>query len=196
MLRDLDLWPECAEKKADGTNPYGFIERKQPNADGKGGNLNYWEMTKCNDRVRQVSEQIERHKKEGNNTLERQGVKIFISDRWTFEFCLARFGLFPECCEALGRDQIDGTADEKATFVQKEVAKTDFAYLLATILEKQLAEQIRTKPDGIDESEIKTTFATEMKLKLPKYIVKAIEYVTASIDAVDITEEQEDATYA
>tara|TARA_R110000868_G_scaffold104557_9_gene287989 strand:+ start:10983 stop:12497 length:1515 start_codon:yes stop_codon:yes gene_type:complete len=38
-LRDIDLWPACAEEKADGSNPYGFIERKEPNAQGRGGNL-------------------------------------------------------------------------------------------------------------------------------------------------------------
>ena len=38
-LRDLDLWPTCAEEKADGSNPHGFLKRKEPNAQGRGGNL-------------------------------------------------------------------------------------------------------------------------------------------------------------
>ncbi|MBW2187537.1 MAG: AAA family ATPase [Deltaproteobacteria bacterium] len=37
VLRDLDLWPDCAERKVDDSNVYGFLEKKQPSTTGRGG---------------------------------------------------------------------------------------------------------------------------------------------------------------
>ena len=201
VIRDLDLWPDCAEARDD--NPYGFLDRKEPQVNGRGGNLHYWEKAGANERDTQIQERKVNHKKDKNedlSSLERQRIKVHISNRWTFEFCLARYGLFAECYEAVngsreGIDAITGTDDEKATYIQSKVAKTDFAYDMAKILnnalEKRIAdanealgEEERENSDALEvtEQRIKSEYANELKGNLPPYIVKAIEYVTASIN--------------
>jgi putative ATP-dependent endonuclease of OLD family len=154
VLRDLDLWPACAEKKQE--NLYGF---KIP----QDGNAEYWESGK------DISAHKDKLKKDDNLTLERQNISVQISDKWTFEYCLAYFGLFDECYEALtgsikDKKNITGSKEEKATYIQGKIRKTDFATQLAMILE----EKYKGKP-------------TELRNKLPPYIVAAIEHVTAPL---------------
>ena len=193
-LRDLDLWPECAEEHADGGNPHGFIERKEPNAQGRGGNLTYWEESDAGQREEQIRARKAEHKQDDGTSLERQGVKVCVSDRWTFEFCLARYGLFAECCSALGIDAVAGNEDEKATYIQGQVNKTDFAYDLAETLRSQLRAKVAEAiaavevEDGQQEvalhaarARTEAEYAISLKGRLPPYIVGAIEYVTAPI---------------
>lgn len=140
VLRDLDLRPLCAEEKDDGTNPYGFLVRKEPGTDGRGGNLAYWEHADEEERQGQIEARKAEHKRETSDgaSLERQCNKVFVSDRWTFEFCLARYGLFDECCVALGLDaDVPGNADERATYLQSKARKSDLAYVLAETLREQ-----------------------------------------------------------
>ncbi len=197
VLRDLDLWPPYAEKKSDGSNPYGHRDKIEPTG-GRGGNLGYWEKSDPTERAAQIAEKMI-ELKGGEDTLERQGIKVLISDRWTFEFCLARYGLFEECYTAVkgsteGIDGILGPDDQKATFIQMKVSKTDFAYVLADILSNQQSEKIAEALEALGgpqrqvrerrEETIETTsaaYALALKDKLPPYIVEAIEYVTAPI---------------
>lgn len=183
VLRDLDLWPDCAEEKGDGSNPYGF---KKPTTK----NQNYWHRN-CMDKNQRIASHID--------GLERQNVKVKISDDWTFEYCLAKYGLFEECCRALKvldteKPSETVTIDEKATFVLSRVSKTDFAYDMADLLEKQRADRIeiaintlstedKNNPEIINKARQKVCdeFAVELKEKLPPYIVDAIEYVTFPI---------------
>lgn len=187
VLRDLDLWPDCAEEKDDGSNPYGF--KKQCSR-----NIGYWRKY-CADEQQRKDVHI--------SGLNRQNVTVKISDDWTFEYCLAKFGLFDECYEAIngsqaGKADIVGTKDEKATYVLGKVEKTDFAYDLARILQRQLDNKISAAMAALGEDErknivacgaaevrAKSEFSLELKLKLPPYIITAIEHVTAPIgDAV------------
>jgi len=158
VLRDLDLWPGCAEKE-DG-NPYGFKL--------KNGNDRYW-LSNCED--------IEIHKASLIYGLNRQNVSVHISDDWTFEFCLAKHGLFDECFEAINthddKASIVGSDNDKATYILNKASKTDFAYKMSAILERDYSE----RPD-------------ELRSKLPPYIVTAIEHVTAPLQAL---EEETDA---
>ncbi len=71
VLRDLDLWPDCAEEKSDESNPYGF---KKPNT----RNQSYWRRN-CTDEALRVTGHIE--------GLNRQNIKVKISNDWTFEYC-------------------------------------------------------------------------------------------------------------
>jgi putative ATP-dependent endonuclease of OLD family len=180
VLRDLDLWPDCAEEKEDDSNPYGFNRKKYPNASGKGGNLDYWLKTDAPEQIKQINKRKENLKKDNDDTLERQWVRVYISDNWTFEYCLAKYGFFEECCKALDLE-CDGlknaTIDEKATLVLKKVSKTDFAYKLAEILQKQLKDKIQERGDN-PEQNVKSEFADNLRKKLPKYILEAIDYVT------------------
>ncbi|MEJ1343681.1 MAG: AAA family ATPase [Candidatus Sedimenticola sp. (ex Thyasira tokunagai)] len=198
ILRDLDLWPDCAEEKDDGSNLYGF--KKPCNR-----NQRYWRRN-CVDELQRRDDHI--------SGLNRQNVTVNISDDWTFEYCLAKFGLFDECYEAINGSQegiydIVGTEDEKATYVLGEAAKTDFAYNLAGILQKQLDKKVtdtvevfhdeeRNNSAACDEAVVraKLDYSIELKSKLPPYIVKAIEYVTAPIGDAAPVEEQGDAAPA
>jgi putative ATP-dependent endonuclease of OLD family len=211
VLRDLDLWPACAEKKADDSNDYGFLDRKEPKKNGTGGNLDYWELisdgtgAENEARAAHFKARSDKHKKDGEETLERQNIKICISDRWTFEYCIAKYGLFSECCSALGIDTIEASDDEKATYIQGKVSKTDFAYNMADILRKQLADKAQGNIDVIKDKlkddlvvianakkKAATDFSLALKEKLPPYIVEAIEYVTSPICEAEHTEEQGD----
>ncbi|HBB6940301.1 TPA: AAA family ATPase [Legionella pneumophila] len=156
VLRDLDLWPDCAEEKAG--NIYGFKNRKPRNA-------NYWENGKD---IASHKNNLKKDNTKNTDTLERQNISIQISDKWTLEYCLSFSGLFDECFKAIespdvSSNQITGTDEEKATFIQREIdnSKTDFATRLVLILES----------DYKDKPKI-------LKNKLPQYIVAAIEHVT------------------
>jgi len=188
VLRDLDLWPDCAEEKDDGSNVYGF---KKPN----NRNQSYWRRN-CADENQRATDHID--------GLNRQNVTVKISNDWTFEYCLAKYGLFFECCAVLGTDLIEATEDEKATYIQGKVSKTDFAYNMADILRKQAADKLQEnidaiedekKDDAIEIADVKRKTSIEyslaLKEKLPLYIVEAIEYVTAPIEEAEPLEEQE-----
>lgn len=195
ITRDLDLWPSCAEKND--ANQYGFIEKKHPHPEtSKGGNLEYWELD-ATQVERQISGRKDHHKKDGETSLERQNIQVFVSDRWTFEFCLAVFGLFEECYEALHGNtenigNIEASDDEKATYIQSKVSKTDFAYKLCDILEKQLEKQISAEIEALGvekedatkisaaKTEARNKYSAALKAKLPPYIIKAIEHVTSA----------------
>lgn len=199
ILRDLDLWPDCAEATEDGDNPYGF---KTPSS----RNQTYWRRN-CADESVWRDNLID--------GLSRQNVMVKIADDWTLEYCLAKYGLFAECYEAIngsktGIDDISGTDDEKATYIQSKVSKTDFAYNLAGILEEQLKTQLEVAVGAIDPEQVnnpdireevstaeRIAFANELKGRLPPYIVEAIEYLTSSIpegpDGVKATEDAEPA---
>lgn len=192
VLRDLDLWPSCAESTPDGTNKYGFLQRKEPSSEGKGGNLRYWEQEGEDKRKDQIRLQIEEHKKENGASLERQNVKLCVSNRWTFEFCLARFGLFDECCKACNVDSVEGTDDEKATYIQSLVSKTDFAYDLAKILRDNFHHRVseeavrlcKEASEGkrVDLAAYIRQARMEFAEQLPPYIVEAIEYLTEPLE--------------
>ena len=180
VLRDLDLWPDCAEET--NGNRYGFKIRKA-------GNYYYW---------RANCENVDEKRVNIADGLNRQNVRVFVADDWTLEFCLAKFGLFSECFQALkGREATDletpQNDDEKGTLVLSEASKTDFAYALALILEKQRVSRQRdailalgaNPEDGARIAAIvraNDSYAAELREKLPRYIVKAINYVTTSPD--------------
>lgn len=195
VLRDLDLWPDCAEEQDDGSNPYGF--KKTNNR-----NKNYWRRNCENENQRKI---------ELIGGLNRQNVTVKISDDWTFEYCLAKYGLFDECYEALNGQQeeiefISDDEDEKATYILSKASKTDFAYELSEIFQRQLDKEIADSVSAIRDEDknsvsacnaakkqAKSRFAIELKSKLPPYIVEAIEYVTAPIETKVASERRSNA---
>ena len=178
VLRDLDLWPDCAEE-IEG-NPYGFKTRKPRNQ-------SYWREN-CSDVGARVADITD--------GLSRQNVRVFVANDWTLEFCLAKFGLFSECFQALhGRVPTEletpPNVDEKGTLILAQVTKTDFAYNLAITLEEQRQSRQRAAMNAlganpeIDErltaiSRANESYAVELREKLPRYIVEAFDYVTES----------------
>lgn len=198
VLRDLDLWPDCAEETDDGSNRYGF--KKTINR-----NQRYWRKN-CDDEQQRKTDLID--------GLNRQNIVVKISDDWTFEYCLAKYGLFDECYEAIngsqdGKENIVGNEDVKATYVLSKVSKTDFAYDLSEIFQKQSDKRIASAIAALGEEErsnrnvcdaakkqAESRFSIELKSKLPPYIVEAIEYVTAPLENEETTEEKSDGPNA
>lgn len=190
VLRDLDLWPDCAEKIA--ANPYGFKVRTEKNSQ-------YW-LSEYED--------VEEQKAVLTDGLNRQNVKICISNDWTFEYCLAKHGLFEECCDAVRKSSPqfsdpEGDEDTVATAVLSKAAKTDFAYHLIDHLNKQRDEKIAEALEALEpverndfqhvwnaRAQVKREFASELKGRLPSYIIDAIEYVTASVGDEETIEEE------
>ncbi|MEZ8628645.1 ATP-dependent endonuclease [Vibrio splendidus] len=169
-LTDLDLWPDEAEKKEG--NEYGFKEKKQPNDEGKGGNLGYWLSLNTQPKIDE--------KKQKKAEFDGELVKTFISNDWTFEFCLAKYGLAEEIFEAL-TDNVEGVAelsgDSHLRAVQlysmieaKGSGKSEVSYSLAKIISKYSGQ-----PEVF-------------RAKLPSYIVEAIEYVTEALPEVPVAE--------
>jgi putative ATP-dependent endonuclease of the OLD family len=159
VLRDLDLWPACAEDND--SNKYGYIKRTKRNE-------TCWLDPDKEKQKLQIERTVEKHKKDGNTTLEKQHVKVFISDKWTLEYCLAYFGLFEECCKALPIYETfpEMKKEEMGTYIQSKVGKKkpEFALQMAEILEQEYTN----KP-------------MELRKKLPQYITDAIEYVTSPV---------------
>lgn len=207
VLRDLDLWPNCADKSI--CPVMGFKERKD-------GNSSYW-LSSCLD--------VNEKKTKMKDDLELDNVKILISDDWTFEYCLSQSGLMPEIfqfvfnvkdidkvkmllkCIGLKKESkllfnietswneiltehnvVETDLEEKydeasreriSTFIMKHIDKTDFALNMANILE--------TKYKGKSQ---------DLWHKLPKYIKDAIEHVTEKVNFQENTSTKKDSINA
>ncbi|HCE1584303.1 TPA: AAA family ATPase [Vibrio parahaemolyticus] len=188
VLRDLDLWPDCAEIKDDNSNPFGFKNYNNRNK-------NYW--------LRNYKNKLEREL-ELIDGLSKQNVCVKVSDDWTFEYCLAKHGLFDECyealkCSSIPKSDLGNDTDQQATYILSQVMKTDFAYDLSEILQKQLDEKIETAISEITDQEnsssearhrakeaAESAYANELRSKLPRYIVEAIDFVTVSSETEEI----------
>lgn len=175
-VTDLDIWPDKAEKRDD--NPIGFKEKKEP-GNGKRGNLNRWKSYyDSNTLGRLLAWKANKAEQDGDN------VKTFISEEWTFEYCLARHGLARLVYEAVsgsdgGFDELSDDAEERAIQIygmieNKSSGKTEATYKLAALLNAKYKDC----PDDLRRS-------------LPPYIVNAITHVTAGFPA----EVQEESTW-
>jgi putative ATP-dependent endonuclease of OLD family len=164
-ITDLDLWPDEAEEK-DG-NVYGFKVKKQP-INNKGGNLGYW--------LNELDQSAIDAKKATKTEFDGESVKTFISNDWTFEFCLAKYGLAEEVYLAVtgtseGFDSLSTDSHIRAVQLYRMIeskgnAKSEVSYLLANILSKYK-----------DQPEL-------LRSKLPSYIINAIEYVTETLAVI------------
>lgn len=160
-LRDLDLWPDKSESTEE-NKPFGFKQKIQPDNKNRGGNLKYWQNE-------YTPEELGECKKD-KKSLEKQNIKVYLSDEWTFEYSLARNGLSKELYQAQNGglqnfDVLPDDPEEKAIniykFIEEQNTKTDVAYELVKILEVNYQGK-----------------RNELKSKLPEYIIEAIEYVT------------------
>ena len=169
VLRDLDLWPDEAEIDA---SEFGF-KSKTP------GNAKYW-ISNYKDK-----EALEKYRDGLKENLNRQNVRIFISDDWTFEYCLAKSKLNDDCYKAFrqvysGSDLPDDINDA-AIFIQRHVKKTDFAFVLGSILENTLDERLKGVSIEMREATRKE-YEQELRDKLPSYVVHAIDYATRKVE--------------
>ncbi|MGI3060645.1 AAA family ATPase [Vibrio alginolyticus] len=175
-VTDRDIWPDKAEKGRG--NHFGFKIKKQPNQEeGKKGNLNRWEGYYA-DKPDELRERLNKKcEQDGDN------VKTFISEEWTFEYCLAKSGLAKELYCSIkgsdeGYDELSDDDEERAIQIYGMIekmssGKTTSTYKLSEILNKAY------QGDPV-----------ELKNKLPAYVVSAIEYVTESIVAEEKPEQE------
>jgi putative ATP-dependent endonuclease of OLD family len=187
-LRDLDLWPERALKQND-EDEIGFKKRKQPNEQGRGGNLDNWIRSYDDQRLQ---EYLKKKKDIGG-----QNVSVEVSDVWTFEYSLALNGLAKEIHEAIsgeadGFDELPADPEERALKIYCMIesaagGKTETAYRLGEILERDYGVQdlpvegeseaaaAARREETARQREMKRR---ELRSKLPPYIVRAIDHVT------------------
>jgi putative ATP-dependent endonuclease of OLD family len=188
-LRDLDLWPEQADKEA--FPNIGFKEVKD-------GNKPFWETrtntageeygTNPEDKKARLEKFIDEDNGEEQAEFVSQYVKVCVSEKWTFEYCLALSELSSLVYEALkGSNErfADLSVDAKEKAIQlygmiekKGGAKTDVAYKLSPILQREFGAVGRKE---------------ELKRKLPSYISDALEHVTGAWpDNLDVETERPD----
>lgn len=110
-----------------------------------------------------------------NSGFEPQNVMVCVSDKWTFEYCLAESDLAPYIYESLkgsteNFDELSEDREEKAIQLYGMIernsgAKTDVAYKLVSILEREFSSAGKKE---------------EFKKILPQYIVDALRHVTGT----------------
>jgi len=161
-VRDLDLWPERADKAL--APEIGFKELKP-------GNRHYWVTRLAPDGTAFGTNPATKIA-ELENGVGKQNVKVFVSDEWTFEYCLIRNGFGERIRQILhgtneGMPQVSDDPLDRAIQIYGQVdndkAKTAVAYEIAKDLEPV-----------VTTAEIQK----EYRDRLPSYLVKAIDFVT------------------
>ncbi len=172
-IRDLDLWPEKADKDV---SKLGFKEVKDRNKpfwiqrekDGvKFGTLPVEKITRLRNFLRENSALPE-------HDINTQKVGVFVSNQWTLEYCLALSPLAPLVYEALGKsgeefNNLPDESEERAIAIYREIetrsgAKTEVAYRLTALLDREFSA------DGKKQ---------ELRNKLPDYLLDALAHVTS-----------------
>lgn len=161
-IRDLDLWPEKADKTA--YPLIGFKELKEKNK-------HYWK-TRTGEDGNSFGTDSD-IKKSSLESLQEQNVRVFVSEEWTLEYCLALGALGKLVFEAFkdndsGFQELSSDEEERAIQIYGRIeetsgAKTAIAYELTKILKREFSV------DGKKQ---------DLREKLPHYIVDTLEYVT------------------
>lgn len=177
-LRDLDLWPKKADEDVD---KFGFKVLKDrnkhmwlPRLDGGGESIGTNPQHKKSRLERLAVDKKSYHE----IVIQPQHVRVFVSDEWTFEYCLIRKGLSKEIYTIINESEegyVDLPVDdeEKAIVIYsmidaKNSGKTEVAY--------QLNEKLHELFGDADKKE-------DLRASLPRYILDAIEYVTKDFPA-------------
>ena len=172
-ITDLDIWPMKAEARAD--NPIGFKNKKYPNLDTQAkGNLKYWKD------YYDTQEKIDDHFQK-KRAIDGENVYTFVSNEWTFEYCLCKYGLAEHVYSSIKVTSdpefstLPTDIEEKAIKIysmieKKGSGKTEATYKLVDILKSKY----KNKP-------------LELRAHLPSYIVEAIAYVTEPFSELTAT---------
>lgn len=163
-ITDLDIWPMNAEVRVD--NPIGFKKKKIPNtATGAKGNLRYWKD------YYDTQDKMDNHLQK-KREIDGDNVRTFVSNDWTFEYCLCKYGLAESVYESIKADtdsefsSLPEDIEEKAIKIysmieNKGSGKTEATYKLVDILKREYKDR-----------------PSEIRAALPSYILEAIAYVT------------------
>ncbi|RUO77883.1 ATP-dependent nuclease [Idiomarina seosinensis] len=175
-LRDLDLWPERSDKVK--YPKFGFKELKKKNEI-------YW-LPRENEEGKKIgtAPQDKRddlksfdvlHNEKTQSITEPENIRVFVSDEWTFEYCLIRSGLGKEIYQILKTkadcDYSELSDDDEIRAIQiyrlieSNHRKTELAYLLS----QKLIDVYSS-----------SSLTNQLYKKLPEYIKSALEYVTDS----------------
>lgn len=155
-LRDLDLWPEKADEAVDGQIGWKILKK---------GNENFW--LPRNDLAGDPIGTSPIEKKKTLEKLSQQNVKVFVSDEWTFEYCLIQSGLDDLIVQALGGlVNLSNVREERYLQIYRKIdetkgAKTELAYKLSELLRKDYATEEKRN---------------ELLAKLPNYIKAALKH--------------------
>lgn len=172
-ITDLDIWPMKAEARAD--NPIGFKNKKYPNLDTQAkGNLKYWKD------YYDTQEKIDDHFQK-KRAIDGENVYTFVSNEWTFEYCLCKYGLAEHVYSSIKVTSdpefstLPTDIEEKAIKIysmieKKGSGKTEATYKLVDILKSKY----KNKP-------------LELRAHFPSYIVEAIAYVTEPFSELTAT---------
>ncbi|SHF97391.1 ATP-dependent endonuclease [Vibrio gazogenes] len=166
-VTDLDIWPDKAEKKPG--SDIGFKVRILPDPEAKKkGNLSRWVSYYDDKQDELAARKANKCEQDGEN------VKTFVSEEWTFEYCLAKSGLAKELYHSVkgsevGFEDLSDDPEEKAIQIYGMIEKMSSGKTTATY---KLTEILN---DAYQRDSI------GLKNKLPLYIVSAIEYVTEPI---------------
>lgn len=181
-IRDLDLWPEKADKDI---SEIGFKEVKD-------GNKAFWIKREKDgvefgtvpaEKITRLRNFLKENCALPEQDINTQHVGVFVSEQWTLEYCLALSPLAPLVYEALGKSEEDFKKlpeenEDRAIAIYRVIettsgAKTEVAYRLAALLDRDFST------DGKKQ---------ELRSKLPEYLVDALAHVTSpwpdDLDAV------------
>ncbi|WP_338352832.1 ATP-dependent nuclease [Thalassolituus oleivorans] len=172
-LRDIDLWPEAADSNVN--NEVGFKTFKPRNQhfwlprSSKGTTFG----TAAIDKKRALQSFKVLHEGAKLTLDDLQNTKIFVSDEWTFEYCLIRKGFAEDIYDLVKGEDDPAFADLPTDpelraikiygLIDSNNRKTEVAY--------RLSEKLIEDYSGLDGKD-------RLLDKLPTYVKDAIAYVT------------------
>ncbi len=171
-----------------------FKKVKTKKTNGPGGNEARWLDF-------YTAETLEEYKK-NRKAIRGQNVEVELSDYWTLEYCLSLGPMYQFVYEVLnkkkdGLDLLPEDPEERAIYlygwIENQSQKTDLAYGLVSLLKKSFRAIRAQAAAGENEEarqrreqkfqEAKETLQESLREKLPPYILRAIDHVTANTEA-------------
>ena len=191
-LRDIDLWPEASDIAANGEvgfktlkpgNKHFWLTRKGPDGEAFG--------TAAVDKKKSLQSFEVLHEEKKLNLEDLQNTQVFVSDEWTFEYCLIRSGLAEDIYGLVKGEDDPAFADLPADLelraikiyglIESSSFKTELAYRLSQKLIEDYSDA-----DG----------KTRLLDKMPAYIKAAIAYVTEPFSTPPVVEGSDTAAAA
>lgn len=189
-LRDIDLWPEAADSEVN--TDVGFKTLKSRNK-------HFWLPRTGSDGVTFGTAAVDKRKSlqsfevlhDGERLIldDLQNTQVFVSDEWTFEYCLIRSGLAEDIYDLVKGEGDPAFAGLPADpelraikiygLIESSSLKTDVAYRLSQKLIEDYSDA-----EGKDR----------LLDKMPTYIKSAIAYVTEPFSTPPVDEEATTAT--